>query len=326
MLKAINALLAILAGVGGGFALYLILNWLVERLPGRWEDRIKPYIFIGPAIVFVTIFLVYPALRTAYLSFFDDDGEEFVGLANYVDLLGESSFLNALFNNVLWLIVVPAGVVVAGLIVAVLADQLSTRGENTVKSFIFLPMAISFVGASTIWRFVYAFEPEGRAQIGLLNAVWTFFGGDPVAWIQTDSFRLNSFLLMVIMIWLQTGFAMVLLSAAIKNVPTETVEAARIDGASEVQTFFQVVVPQIWSTVITVFVTVLILTLKIFDIIYVMTGGRFNTDVIGNRFITELINFGRDGRASAIVVILLVAVIPVMIYQVRQFRQMEATR
>ena len=326
MLKAINALLAILAGVGGGFALYLVLNWLVERLPGRWEDRLKPYIFIGPAIVFVTAFLVYPALRTAYLSFFDDEGEKFVGLANYVELLSESDFLNALFNNLLWLIVVPAGVVIAGLIVAVLADQLGTRSENAVKSFIFLPMAISFVGASTIWRFVYAYQPEGRPQIGLLNAVWTIFGANPVAWIQIDTARLNSLLLMVIMIWLQTGFAMVLLSAAIKNVPVETLEAARIDGASDVQIFFQVVVPQIWSTVITVFVTVLILTLKIFDIIYVMTGGEFNTDVIGNRFITELINFNNDGRASAIVVMLLIAVIPVMVYQVRQFRQMEDTR
>lgn len=326
MLKVINALLAILGGVGGGLLLYFLLNMLVERLPAKWEDRLKPYVFVGPALVFVTVFLVYPAVRTAFLSFFDDRGEEFVGLDNYTGLLGESDFRDTLINNALWLIIVPVGVVIAGLIVAVLADQLKARGENTVKSLIFLPMAISFVGASTIWRFVYAFQPEGRPQIGLLNAVWTTIGFDPVAWIQEDTARLNSFLLMVIMIWLQTGFAMVLLSAAIKSVPVDTLEAARIDGATELQIFFRVVVPQIWTTVVTVFITVLILTMKIFDIIYVMTGGAFSTDVIGNRFITELINFGRDGRASAIVVMLMIAVIPVMVYQVRRFRAMEGAR
>lgn len=326
MLKVINALLAILGGVGGGLLLYFLLNLLVERLPARWEERLKPYVFVGPAMVFVTIFLVYPALRTAVLSFFDDRGERFVGWDNYTSLLGESAFQATLLNNALWLIIVPLGVVIAGLVVAVLADQLRPRGENFVKSVIFLPMAISFVGASTIWRFVYAFQPEGRPQVGLLNGLWSSAGFSPVAWIQEDTARLNSFLLMVIMIWLQTGFAMVLLSAAIKSVPVETLEAARIDGASELQIFFRVVVPQIWATVITVFITVLILTMKIFDIIYVMTGGRFNTDVIGNRFITELINFGRDGRASAIVVMLMVAVIPVMIYQVRRFRAAEGAR
>ncbi|MGH3520429.1 MAG: carbohydrate ABC transporter permease [Haloechinothrix sp.] len=326
MLKAINAILAILGGLGGALVLYFLLNMLVERLPAKWEERLKPYVFVGPAMLFVTIFLVYPAVRTAVLSFFDDRGEQFVGLDNYTSLLEEEAFRDTLFNNVLWLIFVPVGVVIAGLIVAVLADQLRPRGENFVKSVIFLPMAISFVGASTIWRFVYAFQPEGRPQIGLLNAMSTQVGFSPVAWIQEDTARLNSFLLMVIMIWLQTGFAMVLLSAAIKSVPVETLEAARIDGASELQIFFRVVVPQIWATVITVFITVLILTMKIFDIIYVMTGGAFNTDVIGNRFITELINFGRDGRASAIVVMLMVAVIPVMIYQVRRFRATEGAR
>lgn len=326
MLKAVNALLAVLAGVGGALVLYFLLNLLVERLPARWEERLKPYVFAGPAVLFVAVFLVYPALRTAALSLFDDRGERFVGLDNYASLLGEELFRATLVNNLLWLLVVPVGVVIAGLVVAVLADQLRARGENVVKSVIFLPMAISFVGASTIWRFVYAFAPEGRPQIGLLNAAWTGAGLPPVAWIQEDTARLNSLLLMVIMIWLQTGFAMVLLSAAIKSVPVETLEAARIDGASEVQIFFQVVIPQIWATVITVLITVLILTMKIFDIIYVMTGGAFNTDVIGNRFISELINFGRDGRASAIVVMLMVAVIPVMIYQVRRFRAAEGAR
>lgn len=322
MLKVANAITAILGGVGGALFLYWVLNLAVSRLPAKWEERFKPYVFVGPAVLFVGLFLIYPAARTAIGSFQDRRGEGFVGFDNFADLFGDSAFLGTLVNNVLWLLVVPALVVVAGLVVAVLADQLKRRSENFVKSMIFVPMAISFVGASTIWKFVYEFRAEGREQIGLLNRIWTFFA-EPVAWLQEDSFRLNSFLLMVIVIWLQTGFAMVLLSAAIKSVPDDTLEAARIDGATEVQIFFRIVVPQIWPTVITVFITVFILVMKIFDVIYVMTGGNFSTDVIANRFISELFNFGHEGRAAAIVVILMVAVIPVMIYQVRQFRKQE---
>jgi alpha-glucoside transport system permease protein len=323
MLKLINAVLAILGGVGGALLLYWLLNQVVERLPAKWEERFKPYVFVGPALLFVGLFLVYPAARTAVASLQDARSEGFVGLENFTSLLGSSEFRETLINNLLWLIFVPALVVVAGLVVAVLADQLKARAENVVKSMIFLPMAISFVGASTIWKFIYEFRAEGRPQIGLLNAFWTGIGFSPVAWIQESGFRLNSFLLMVIVIWLQTGFAMVLLSAAIKSVPVDTLEAARIDGANELQIFFRVVVPQIWPTVITVFITVFILVMKIFDVIYVMTGGLFRTDVIANRFITEIFQFGHNGRAAAIVVLLMIAVIPVMIYQVRQYRAQE---
>jgi alpha-glucoside transport system permease protein len=179
------------------------------------------------------------------------------------------------------------------------------------------------VGASTIWRFVYAYAPEGRPQIGLLNAMWTTLGFDPVSWLQTSAWNFNDLLLMVILIWLQAGFAMVLLSAAIKAVPEETLEAARIDGANELQIFFQVVVPQIRGTMIAVFITVLLLVLKVFDIVYVTTGGNFETNVIAVAFVQQIFQFGQAGYASAIVVILLVAVLPVLWYQVRLFREEE---
>lgn len=263
-------------------------------------------------------------MRTIILSFANARSTEWVGVQNYVDLLTESAFQQTMINTLLWILVVPTVAVVIGLLVAVLTDRLAPRGEKVTKSLIFLPMAISMVGASTIWRFIYEFRPGGTEQIGLLNALWTGIGGQPQVWLQMRDYRLNSFLLMIILIWLQTGFAMVLLSSAIKAVPEETIEAARIDGATEVQAFFQVVIPQIWGTVITVFVTILIAVMKIFDIVYVMTGGQHNTDVVARRFFAELFNVGDYGKSAAIVVLLMIAVIPVMIYQVRQFRKQEA--
>jgi alpha-glucoside transport system permease protein len=325
MIKILNAVVAILGGVAGAMLLYWVLNTLVTRLPGKWEERLKPWVFIGPALVFVSLFLIYPAIRTLILSFGNNDSSKFVGLSNYVELLTSTAFLGTLLNTLLWVILVPPVVVVIGLAIAVLTDRLGARSEKTVKSLIFLPMAISMVAAATIWAFVYTSRPAGQPQIGLLNAVWTALGGQPVAWLQIDTFKLNSILLMLIIVWAQAGFAMVLLSAEIKSVPEETIEAARIDGASEVQSFFRVVVPQIWPTVITVFITVLITTLKIFDIIWVMTGGNFDTNVIAVQFFIELFTNGNNGYAAAIVIILMIAIIPVMVYQVRQFRRQEAT-
>lgn len=325
MLKVINALLAILSGVLSSLLLYYVLNKGVEHLPKKWENRLKPYVFVGPAIFLIGFFLVYPAVRTIVFSFANRDSTAFIGTKNYTDLLGSSDFVGGvLLNILLWMIVVPAVTVVLGLGVAVLTDRLQPRAEKFTKSIIFLPMAISMVGASTIWRFVYASNPAGTQQIGLLNAILAKFGIDPVAWLQLSQARANSLLLMVIMIWAQVGFSMVLLSAAVKGVPEDTIEAGRIDGASERKIFFRIVVPQIWPTVITVFITVLIGVMKLFDIVYVMTGGNFNTDIIGMRFYTELFTNGNNGYAAAIVVMLMIAIVPVMIYQVRNFRRQEA--
>ena len=230
-----------------------------------------------------------------------------------------------LINTGLWIIIVPVVSIVIGLGIAVLVDRMNPRSEKAAKTVIFLPMAVSAVAAATVWKFVYSYQPDGSPQIGLLNAIWTGLGGQPVAWLGTSEMRFNSILLMVMMLWSQIGFSMVLLSSAVKAVPVETLEAARIDGANERQAFFRVVVPQIWPTIITVFITVLIGVMKIFDIVYVMTGGNFKTSVIG----MEFWNFYSDvnyGTASAIVVILMIAIIPIMIFQVRQFRREEAMR
>lgn len=326
MIRVINALLAIVGGVGGALLLFYVLNKLVEMLPPKWEERLKPYAFILPAVAAIGVFLIYPAVRTIILSFANATSTAWVGTKNYTDLLGSSDFRITLVNTLLWIAVVPAVVVALGLAVATLADRLGSQGEKLTKSSIFLPMAISGVGAATIWRFIYETRPAGETQIGLQNAIWTALGFDPVAWLQEDTLRLNTFLLMIILIWAQVGFSMVLLSAAIKGVPDDTLEAARIDGANEAQVFFRVVVPQIWGTVITVFVTTVINVMKVFDVVYVMTGGNFNTNVIAVRFFNELITNGNAGRAAAIVVVLVIAVIPLMIYQVRHFRAEEAAR
>lgn len=325
-IKIANALIAIVAGVGGALLLYFVLNKLVELLPQKWEERIKPFVFIGPAFAAISLFLLYPAVRTIILSFADRDSATFVGLSNYTDLLSSPNFRSTLFNTLLWIALVPALTVVLGLGVAVLADRLNPRAEKLSKTIIFVPMAISMVGAGTIWRFVYEARPAGREQIGLQNAIVTALGFDPVVWLQESTAHLNSLMLMVILIWAQVGFAMVLLSAAVKGVPTETIEAARIDGANEKQAFFRVVVPQIWPTVITVFITVTIGVMKVFDIVYVMTNGNFNTNVIAVDFYNQLFTNGNAGYASAIVVMLMIAVVPIMIYQVRNFRAQEANR
>jgi alpha-glucoside transport system permease protein len=326
MIRLINAVLAVIGGVGGALLLYYVLNLIVERLPEKWEDRIKPFVFIGPAVVAIGLFLIYPALRTFILSFANAGSTAWVGLDNYTDLLGSPDFQDTLINTLLWIAVVPALTVILGLGVAVLADRLQPTAEKVTKSLIFLPMAISGVGAATIWRFIYETRPEGQPQIGLQNAIVTALGFKPVAWLQLDKWKINSFLLMIILVWAQVGFAMVLLSAAVKAVPDDTLEAARIDGANERQVFFRVVVPQIWATVVVVFITVTIAVMKIFDVVYVMTNGNFNTDVVAVRFFNEMFRNGNNGRAAAIVVMLMIAITPIMIYQVRQFRAEEAMR
>jgi alpha-glucoside transport system permease protein len=322
--KVLEGILAIALGVGGAMLLFYVLNFVVERLPEKWEERLKPYVFVGPALALIVIFLLYPLIRTLIYSFYDARGDDWVGFENYSELLSSQDFRDTLFNNLLWLIFVPPAVVIVGLAVAVLADRIGTQSEKVAKSIIFVPMAISFVGAATIWRFVYEARPAGQPQIGLQNALITSLGFDPIAWIQKDEFHLNTFLLMVIMLWLQAGFAMILLSAAIKAVPTEILEASRVDGATERQIFFRVLLPSIWPTVLTVLIIEVVLVLKVFDVVYVMTGGAFNTDVVANGVFIQLFQFGDSGRSAAMVTFLIIAVIPPMIYQVRQYRQMEA--
>lgn len=325
--KILMGLLGLAVGIGGAALLFWFINVAVEALPRRLEHGLIPYAFLLPGFSLIGVMLLYPTIQTIHYSFANADSTEYVGFQNYRDLFTDGAFWSAITNNLLWIAIVPAVSVAIGVVVAVLADKLSAAGEKWAKSFIFLPMAISFVAASAIWlTTVYAYQAPGRPQTGALNAIVDLFGGDPKNWLSIDTARLNSLLLMVILVWLQTGFAMVLLSSAIKGVPEDTIEAARIDGASEWQIFWKVVIPQIKGTIITVFITVLILVLKVFDIIYVLTNGRNNTDVIANMFFNDLFARGQAGRAAALIVVLLVAVIPVLIYQVKQFREQEAMR
>jgi alpha-glucoside transport system permease protein len=324
--KILIGLIALVAGVGGAWALFFFLNMFVEGLPGRLSRGVMPYAFLLPGFGLIALMLLYPTIQTINYSFANRDATEYVGLENYRAVFESTEFRQAIFNNVLWLVIVPAVTVFLGVIVAVLADKLSAQSEKVSKSIIFLPMAISFVGASTIWLLVYQYDPPNEQATGALNAIWRALGGEPQSWLQISEGRLNSILLMVILIWLQVGFAMILLSSAIKGVPEDTIEAARIDGATEFKIFTRVVVPQIKGTIITVFITVVILVLKVFDIVYVLTDGRDKTQVIANLFFTELFRNSQSGRASAIVVVLLVAVTPVLIYQVRHFRREELGR
>ena len=324
--KLIQAVVGIVGGVGGAMLLFYFINQLVESLPLKLSVKVIPYAFLLPALALLAAFLIWPTLQTIMYSFANEDSTEWVGFENYEVVLTDPEFLNAITNTLLWLAIVPVTTVVIGVVVAVLADKLSPRWEKIAKSVIFLPMAIAMVSASTIWRFIYAFAPEGRPQIGLLNAFWTWLGFDPVSWLQVTTLNFNDVLLMVILIWLQAGFAMVLLSAAIKGVPEDTLEAARIDGATEVKIFFQVIIPQVRGTIIAVFITVLLMVLKVFDIVYVMTAGNFETNVIAVAFVQQIFQFGENGRASAIVVLLLLAVMPALFWQVRHFREEEANR
>jgi alpha-glucoside transport system permease protein len=324
--KILIGLLGLAFGIGGSVVVFWFINMIIEGLPSRLSEGLIPYAFILPAIAMLGLLLVYPTVQTVVYSFANDDSTEWVGLANYQTILGSGTFWQALLNNFLWILLVPVITVGFGLLVATLGDKLSATGEKMAKSFIFLPMAISFVGAATIWNLVYAYQDAGRNQTGLLNAIVVALGGSPQTWYQIDTARLNTLLLQVILIWLQTGFAMVLISSAIKAVPEDTIEAGRMDGAGELKIFWRIIFPQVMPTLLSVFVTVLILVLKVVDIIYVTTNGNYNTDVIANLFFRKLFTDQQAGQASAIVVVLLILVTPILIYQVHAFRQQEANR
>ena len=324
--KFVIAVLAIIGGVGGAALLFYFLNMFVEGLPRRLSEGVIPYAFLLPGLLLVGLMLIYPTFQTINYSFANSDSTAYIGLQNYKTIFSDPEFWQSIVNNILWLLIVPAVVVAFGVIVAVLSDKLSAGGEKVAKSMIFLPMAISAVGASAIWLLIYAYNNPGQPQTGLLNAIWVGLGGDPQTWLAIDTAKLNSLLLMVILIWLQAGFAMVLLSSAIKGVPEDTIEAARIDGASELQIFWKVVIPQIKGTIITVFVTVFITVLKIFDIVYVTTNGAYDTNVIANLFFNKLFAQSEAGQATAIVVVLLLAVTPLIWYQIKHFRDEEANR
>ncbi len=320
--QLILVLVAIVWGVGGVAALFWVTNWLVEKLPSEWTRRIQPFVFVGPALALLAWYLFIPAVRTLILSFQNDISTQWVGLANYLYSFTDRVMLTAFRNNVLWLVFGTFFSVALGLIIAVLADR--SRYETIYKVLIFLPMAISFVGAGVIWKFIYAYPGEGVGvqQIGLLNAIVVGLGGKAQPWLTLPPW--NNFFLIVIMVWLQTGFAMVIISSAVKGIPAELLEAARVDGASELKIFFSIIIPSISGTLITVTTTIVIFSLKLFDVVYVMTGGNFGTTVIANEFYLQRFTYNNAGRASAIAIVLLILTTPVMIYNLRQFNERRA--
>jgi alpha-glucoside transport system permease protein len=328
--QILAAVIAVVIALAVCFAYFWGTNWVLDKLltprPGMGDDalirrdtlrsQIRPWLFIGPALLFLTIYLVYPVFETLRLSFFDKYGTTFVGIDNYVWALTDNTFWRSALNNVGWLLIVPFFATGTGLIIATLADRL--WWGNIAKSLIFAPMAISFVGASIIWKFIYTYKGPGIEQIGVLNAIVTGLGFPPQAWITIP--YLNSLLLMIILIWIQTGFAMVILSAALRGIPEETLEAARIDGANEFRMFFDIMIPQIWGTIIVVWTTITITVLKVFDIVYAMTNGEFQTQVLANLMYRWMFISGDYGRGSTIAVIIMLAVLPVMVWNIRRVR------
>ncbi len=317
--QIVTALVAIVWGVGGIAALFTAANLLVESLPLTWQSRIQPYVFVGPAIAMLAWFLAIPTLRTLYQSFFSNDSTEFVGLQNYIATFSDRQMQLSFRNNVLWLFLGTGLSVLLGLVIAVLADR--SKFENIAKSLIFMPMAISFVGAGVIWKFIYAYAPTDQPQIGVLNAMLVGLGGSAQSWISLQPW--NNFLLIVVVVWLQTGFAMVILSAALKGVPEDILEAARVDGATEVQAFFGIIIPYLMSTIITVTTTTAIAMLKIFDVVIVMTGGQYSTEVVATQFYRQFFINRNFGYGSAIAIVLFIAVTPVIFYNLRQLRKQE---
>ncbi len=377
--KLIEMVVGVVVSIGVSAVIFIALNKATDVLPERIGRKVRPWVFVGPALLFLFIALVIPTVRTVYLSLQDNKGG-FVGGRNYGAIFTDDSIFSmkgasdiftsrlfivgailaigslilarrsgrqigtrldysdqvpllalvggailALFavftalsgviwNNLWWVVAVTGLSTGIGLAVAVLADRM--KGESLAKSLIFLPMAISFVGASVIWRFVYAFSPPGTEQFGLLNAVWVGLGGVPQAVLQQGPW--NTFFLIIVLIWGQTGFAMVVLSASIKAVPDDLIEAARIDGASESQVFWRVTLPQIRTTVLVVVTTLVILVMKVFDIVKVMTNGEFGTNVIANEMFDQAFIFNNQGLGAGLAVVLLVSVLPIIVYNVRQ--------
>ncbi|MCI0396817.1 MAG: sugar ABC transporter permease [Chloroflexi bacterium] len=309
------------------------------------QGKATPWYYLAPALIVMAFFILYPMVNTISLSFQNGDattsatttcveGRPCWGIfENYrYALLGEldlsgfgatlrSFSLSSYGNNIKWILLMVTGTVGLGLLIAVLADRV--RYEPLAKAIIFMPMAISFVGAGVIWRFVYDFGTQ-QVQIGLLNAIITKLGGEPVAWLATE--QLNTIALIVVGVWLWTGFCMTVLSASLKSVPTEILEAARVDGANEWIVFWRVMVPIIMPTIVVVITTMVINVLKIFDIPYVMTGGNFGSDVMANRMYEEMYVKFNVGRGTAVAVVLILVIIPFLIINVRRFREQEAIR
>lgn len=331
MTPAIQALITIGIGVAACVGYFYLSNLVLDKVifPARGHDMgkninranaVRPWLFLGPALLALTIYLIYPVFETIRLSLMQREAGEFVwvGFENYARMVDEPKFWEAMRNNMLWLIFVPAASTAFGLLAAQLTDRI--WWGNIAKSLIFMPMAISFVGAAVIWKLVYDAKPVGQDQIGVLNAIYLNFGGDAAqSWLTIPFW--NNFLLMAVLIWIQTGFAMVILSAALRGIPEETVEAAIVDGASPWLVFFRIKVPQIKSTIMVVWTTITITVLKVFDIVFAMTNGQWETQVLANYMFDKITRANDWGIGSASALVIMLLVLPILVWNIRQARQ-----
>ena len=316
-----TALLAIVVviGVPAITVLYALgTERVLQLVPETRRAGLRPWLWLLPGFAFLIVFLVYPTVYTIVLSFMNRRSQSFVGLDNYLGLFQQESFWLTIGNTVLWLIFFTGITLVFGLLIAVLTDRV--RYETAVKALIFIPMAVSFVAAGVIWNFMYAFNDK----IGTLNAATVALGGEPQAWL--FEWPRNTFMLIIVGIWMWVGFAMVILSAGLKGISSELLEAARIDGATEIQVFRKIILPLLAPTIAVVGTTIVIVALKTFDIVYVMTGGQYDTQVIGTLFYQERFVNRDAGTAAAVAVLLLLTIIPVMILNIRRSQAQEATR
>ena len=315
LLQMLAALLLFAAVLG-------VILFLAGRLGGKKGDKWVGYLYLLPVLFMLTVGLVYPGLRTIYESFFDAAGKAFVGVDNYKTIFTDKDQLTVLRNTVFWVVLTPFLATGIGLVYAILVDK--SRFESFAKALIFLPMSISFVAASVIWKFMYEYRPDQAnvQQIGLINQIIVWLGGKPIQLLIESP--LNTFLLIIVMIWIQAGFAMTVLSAAIKAIPDDIVEAARLDGVNAWSMFRQITVPSVRPTIVVVLTTIGIGTLKVFDIVRTMTGGNFKTSVVANEFYSQTFRADNQGLGAALAVLLFILVIPVVAYNIRQVRQSEA--
>lgn len=326
--ESASKFLGVLEAVGGFVAILFIVFFVAGRATGRLQKPLTIVICLGPAIVLLMIGLVVPAITTFVTSlknqqFLGEKGTKYIGLKNYQDAFTDPYTQGTLVRTLLWLILVPAAAVGVGLLMALLVDRM--KYSSIPKTLIFLPTAISFVGASFIWAYVYNSNDPSGPQTGILSEIVIKLGWKrPPNWILTAP--LNTYLLMVIMVWIQAGFAMVVLGAALKAIPDEILEAARMDGATGATLFRTVQIPMIRNTLIVVVTTIMIATLKVFDIVFTITNGNYNTDILARQMYTDLFVTNQVSRGSALAVIIFLCVLPLVIYNVRQLRKDRATR
>jgi alpha-glucoside transport system permease protein len=295
-------------------------EWILSRLPKRIALRARPYVWVFPAVAFATVFMVLPTINTVIISFQNAKGQP-VGFDNYIFFFTNPETLTALKNNVLWLVFFTGAVVILGLLISVLFDRIGY--ESLAKTAVFLPLPISAVASSIIWKFMYEYQPPGHVQTGTLNAAIGVAGFQPVAWLVNG--LTNNWALIFIGVWTSTGFAMVIISAALKGINTELLEAARVDGATEAQVLRRIIVPLLMPTLTVITTTMIITALKVFDIVFVLTNGAYGTDVVARQLFARIAN-SDYGRAAAVGVVLLVAVLPILIFNIKRFREQEEVR